>query len=88
MIDLQGFPTTRPTPAYDQHGVGWDRGALLWPHLTSIVKKNVFDTGLQLTLTMFRSKKKSRKIKTIFRHLLLIRLQEEASWPSASYAEK
>ena len=66
MIDLQGFLTSRPTPAYHQHGQGWDRGALLWPHLTSIVKKNVFDTGLQLTLTMFRSKKKSRKIKTNF----------------------
>ena len=38
MIDLQGFPTSRPTPAYDQHGQGWDRGALLWPHLTSMVK--------------------------------------------------
>ena len=54
MIDLQGFPTTRPTPAFDQHGVGWDRGALLWPQLTSMVKKNVFDTGPQLTLRMFR----------------------------------
>ena len=38
MIDLQGFPTSRPTPAYDQHGQGWDRGALLWPQLTSMVK--------------------------------------------------
>ena len=29
MIDFQGFLKTRPTPAYDQHGLGWDRGALL-----------------------------------------------------------